>query len=118
MKNKILLPILFSVFPMIASAQFGGMKGLIGGAGDIVLTLTKIAVALALLAFFWGLVRFIFAVGGDTAAVEQGRTLMIWGLVALFVMVAVWGIIYFIGDELFPGGAFAPAPAIPTFPRP
>lgn len=59
----------------------------------------KLLVGVALLTFFWGLVRFIFKVGGDEK-VEEGRNLMVWGLVALFVMVSVWGIISFLQGEL------------------
>lgn len=101
---------------MVASAQFGGVRMLIESAGNIVTLLTKIAAAVALLVFFWGLVKFIFAVGGDTAAVEQGRTLMIWGTIALFVLVSIWGIILFIQTQL---GIHAGLPYnVPTFPRP
>lgn len=47
---------------------------------------------LALLAFFIGIARFVFA-AGDSEAHKSGKQLMIWGLVALFVMFSVWGII-------------------------
>ena len=53
-----------------------------------------IVVALGLLTFFWGLVRFIFA---GAEAKEEGKSLMIWGVVALFVMVSIWGLVRFIG---------------------
>lgn len=107
MKNtlKIALPVLVLVIvPLVASAQFGGIKGLITGLGDIIQTLTGIAAAAALLFFLWGLAKFILALGGDEKAVAQGRTFMIWGLIALFVMVTVWGIIAFMQRELGIGG--------------
>lgn len=59
-----------------------------------------IVTGIALVAFLWGLAKFIFRVGGDEKAVESGRTLMIWGVVALFVMVSVWGIVAFF-EEAF-----------------
>jgi len=52
-------------------------------------------VAAALLIFLWGLMRFIFRVGGDEKAVTEGKNIMIWGVVSLFVMVSIWGIIGF-----------------------
>lgn len=82
--------------------------------GDLLNPLIRIVVAIALLVFFWGLVKFIFRVGGDENAVADGRRLMIWGVVALFVMVSIWGIINFIAAALLPGGN--PAPPIPPNP--
>lgn len=46
---------------------------------------------IALLGFLWGAVRFIF-VAGDDKTRSDARSLMVWGLVALFVMVSLWGI--------------------------
>jgi hypothetical protein len=115
MKNKIIVPLLLAVTPLIASAQFGGVKGLIQSFGDIIQTLTKIAAALALLAFFWGLVKFISR-AGDEKAIEEGRRLMIWGIVALFVMVSVWGLVLFLQQQL---GIHAGLPfTVPVFPNP
>ncbi|MEK7227444.1 MAG: hypothetical protein AAB641_00955 [Patescibacteria group bacterium] len=80
----------------------------------IIRTLIIIVAAIALLVFFWGLVRFIFKVGGSEEAVKEGRTLMIWGLIALFVMVTVWGLISFIEREIF-GTLDKSDPNIPSF---
>lgn len=54
-----------------------------------------IIVGFALLAFFWGLVKFISRVSGDEKAIEEGKKLMIWGLIALFVIISIWGILRF-----------------------
>lgn len=66
----------------------------------MVTTLIGIVGAIALLVFFWGLAKFIFRVGGDEKAVDEGKTLMKWGLAALFVMFSVWGLIAFFQGEL------------------
>ncbi|MDO8565104.1 MAG: hypothetical protein Q7R67_00555 [bacterium] len=65
----------------------------------ISLTLPVIA-GLALLVFFWGLAKFIMNVSGDEKAVAEGKNLMIWGLVAIFVMVSVWGILRFLYADI------------------
>ena len=72
-----------------------GVKELIQAVGSLINPLIAVLVGLALLAFFWGLAKFIFRVGGDEKALEDGKNLMKWGLVALFVIVSVWGIIGF-----------------------
>ena len=78
-----------------------GLKDLIGAVGKLInVYLLPLFMAVALLVFLWGLARFIFKVGGDEKAVEEGRNIMIWGLLALFVMVSIWGIISFFQTEL------------------
>ena len=77
-----------------------GVKDLILAVGRLINPLIAISVGLALLAFFWGLAKFIFRVGGDEKAVDDGKRIMKWGLVALFVIVSVWGIIRFMQSEL------------------
>jgi hypothetical protein len=47
---------------------------------------------LALLSFLWGLAQFILR-SGDSAGRAEGKSLMIWGLVALFIMVSFLGIL-------------------------
>jgi hypothetical protein len=53
----------------------------------------------ALVVFFWGLVKFI-AHSGDDDGVEEGRRLMVWGVVAFFVLVSIWGIVYYLEGNL------------------
>ena len=104
--NIFLIALLF--LPAVASAQLTGVKGLIQAVGGLINPLIAILVGLALLVFFWGLVRFIFRVGGDEKAVEEGKKIMIWGLIALFVMVSVWGIISFMQRALLLPGNSTP----------
>lgn len=96
--KKVIIALLV-LTPTFAFAQLGNLEGLMSSLGRLVELALPIVVALALLAFFWGLVKFIFA-AGDEEAKDKGKSLMIWGLVALFVMVSVWGLVRFIGDAL------------------
>lgn len=70
-----------------------------------------IATALALFAFFWGLAVFIFQAGDETAR-GRGKQVMLWGIIALFVIIAVWGIVALL-QQIFgldPEEAGLPAP--------
>ena len=58
-----------------------------------------IIITLAVIYFFWGLATYILN-SGDAEKEKEGRSIMIWGVVALFVMVSVWGLVGFIGDSL------------------
>ncbi len=60
--------------------------------GKVVATATPVVVALAVLGFFWGLMLYIFQ-SGDAEKRKKGLSIMIWGIVALFVMLSVFGII-------------------------
>lgn len=59
--------------------------------------LIPILMTVALIVFMLGLVKYIFNTGDDTAR-KQGKWLMVWGIIALFVMVSVWGLTTFVGD--------------------
>lgn len=106
MKKFIIAALAFA--PSLASAQsLGNLETLLESVGNLVDLALPIVVALALLAFFYGLAKLIW---GGPEAVSEGKTLMIWGVVALFVMVSVWGLVRFIGDAfgIEEGGSVTP----------
>lgn len=89
-----------SILPAtVSAADFAGIKGLLKSVGQLIQTLTIMVAALALLAFMYGLMKFIFK-SNDPKNNAEGKNIMIWGLLALFVMVSVWGIIAFFQRDL------------------
>ena len=97
--KKIILASL-ALAPMLAfGQQLGNIETFVSSVGRIVGVLLPIVVAIALLGFFWGLVKFIFAQGNEEAKADA-KKIMLWGLIALFVMVSVWGLVEFIGSAL------------------
>lgn len=85
------------LLPIVASAQLTEVENLATSIGDIVRTLIPIVFAIALLVFFWGLVRYIFGAEHDK---EKAKKTMLWGVIALFVMASVWGLVTFLGSNL------------------
>lgn len=79
---------------VFAQGDLGILTDLVIDIGRAVDLAIPVAFALALLAFFWGLAKYIFAAGSEEAK-EGGKRIMIWGIVALFVMASVWGIVEF-----------------------
>ena len=71
--------------------------GILSTIAGLINLATPIVVALALLYFFWGLAQYILSQGNEDKK-GKGRDIMIWGLIALFVMVSVWGIINVVRD--------------------
>ena len=82
---------------------------------DFFAQLIPIFISAAILVFFWGIVKFI-ANAGDEKAIEDGKKFMIWGLVGLFVIISMWGIIGFLQETLAIGniGSVGSGPSIPT----
>lgn len=82
-----------SALPIIAFAQT--VDTIFSKIITLINYLTIIVVALSVLAFFWGLFKFITRAGEDK---EEGRHIMIWGILALFVMLSVWGLVGVVGN--------------------
>ena len=99
------------VFPLAAFAQTPtNLIGLISFAGDVANRLIPLLIACALVVFFYGLVKYIQ--GGK---LKGAKDIMIGGLLGLFVMVSVWGIIR-IAQNTFGVGSAAPV-GIPQVPQ-
>ncbi|MBX4206551.1 hypothetical protein KW784_02075 [Candidatus Parcubacteria bacterium] len=76
-------------------------KSLVTFAMGIINSLTVLAAAAALFVFFKGLLSFISKAGaGDAKSHAEGRSLMIWGIVGLFVLASVFGILRFFYSDL------------------
>ena len=69
--------------------------------------------ALGLIVFLWGLLKFLTAAGSEEAA-AGGKRLMIWGVIILFVMTAVWGLVGIVAQ--FTGVSAGTAPSLPNVP--
>lgn len=61
-----------------------------------------ISIILGLVVFFYGLA--VSMPHKDHADFERLRNTIIWGIIALFVMVSVWGILGLVRNTLFGGG--------------
>ena len=102
--NKtILITAGFLLTPMISYAQvqneldkgFTTLGGLVDSfRTNIVAAIATLLLTMALAAFFWGVVQYIWGVrDGKPEKIGAGNQFMLWGLIAMFVMFSVWGII-------------------------
>ncbi len=78
--------------------------------------LIPILIGLALVVFFFGLFKYVKTGFGDKNEVEGSKSLMLWGIIILFVMFSVWGLVAilqgtFFGNETIP----VTLPDVPTF---
>ena len=80
-----------------AATDLNFFTGLVTQLQSLVNLLVPLVIAIGLLLFIWGLVQYIVA-SGDEAATEEGRRKMVWGVIALFVIVSVWGLVALLGQ--------------------
>lgn len=110
-KGSILLGIGTMLFtPVVASAQLGQPElgrtdTLISNIGDIVNTLTPIVLGIIVIAFLWGLAKYVYN-ADDEEARKQGKNIMIAGVIALFLASAIWGIVAWLEAEFGVSGDF------------
>ncbi len=101
-------------FAFAADADLTYFTSLIGKVSSIINTLIPIVLALALLMFLWGMFQYFILGAGDEGKRETGRSYMIYGLIGLAVMVAVWGLVNLLISIVGVNtGGTVPVPVIP-----
>lgn len=100
--------------PVVASAQqaLQPIRNLVVALGSILNITIPVLIAAAIVVFFWGLVQYIRTSGEGH---DAGRNTMIAGLVSLFIMVSVWGLVNLAQGALgVSGNASVQIPQVPT----
>jgi hypothetical protein len=82
------------------NANYSGVLGLLSLAQTFVARSVPLLVGIALLAFFWFLVEFIWKGKDNPDEQKKGKSGMFYAILAIFVMVSIWGIIAFVGQLL------------------
>ena len=79
--------------PIFVFAQdVSWLEDLFGGVVDVVVDFVPPLIGLALILFVWGLVKYLYR-KSDENSVKQAKQFMVWGVVAMFTLVAIWGIV-------------------------
>lgn len=105
-----------SVFalPFIVLAQEDGINRLINQVQNVIYRLIPILIGLALLVFLWGVLKYVISPGEDDKA--KARDYMLYGIIGLFVMVSVWGLVTILADTIFGGNRINQPPTVPQIP--
>ncbi len=87
--------------PVFAFAQSGpdtsGLLVLLDKVQGLIAAIIPILIGLALLTFLWGVLTYLFKKDK-----EEGKNFMIWGIIALFVMTSVWGLVSILRSTILP----------------
>lgn len=95
------------------SPNFSGLDQIVAFMGRTIKSLIPIFFGLAIIYFFWGLIEYIRS-AGDAKKAAEGRSIMIYGVIAIAVMISVYGLTAWL-QGLFGINATATA-NIPTVP--
>jgi uncharacterized sodium:solute symporter family permease YidK len=116
MRKLLKFSALTSVFltPTILFAA-DGISGLLEQVMGVITSLIPIVIAIAVLVFLWGVLQYVVAKDEDKQ--KEARGVMLYGIIALFVMVSVWGFVNLLGTTIFGDSAGVltppPPPGIP-----
>lgn len=48
---------------------------------------------LATIMFLWGVIQYVIGSQGDTNKLEKARSVILWGIIGMFIMASAWGIV-------------------------
>lgn len=105
------------LFPVVAFAQtlnFEQLNTPITGLGNIINRLIPLIIGAAVLVFLWGVLKYVIS-GDNEEKRADAKWFMIWGIVALFVMVSVWGLVRILQNTLGVSSSSG-APGFPQVP--
>lgn len=72
-------------------ADSGTLEAVICRIGNILNTIIPILVVLGVVYFIWGVITYV--ISDDEEAKKKGRDRMIYGIIGLVVIVAMWGLV-------------------------
>ena len=92
---RVLLRSIVTGLLMVRTTAYGAVNDIFGAenlALDILKGVADMLIALAIMLFFWGLVKFI-AHASDSKEHEEGKRFIVWGLVSLLVVFSLWALV-------------------------
>jgi prolipoprotein diacylglyceryltransferase len=102
----VFLPVVTFAGEQAAAAPAAGTSGktatqLLAQVTVIIESIIPILIGAALLIFLWGVLKYLFS--KDSKSKADGSNFILWGIISLFVMVALWGLVNllqssFLGD--------------------
>ncbi|OGF63390.1 MAG: hypothetical protein A3J00_01930 [Candidatus Niyogibacteria bacterium RIFCSPLOWO2_02_FULL_45_13] len=102
-----------SLFPLFAFATT--VETILQQTRQILNSVIPILMVLATIVFLWGVIRYVTA-SGEEDKIAEGRRFIIFGLIGLFIMVAIWGVVQALVQQygLTSGGAIPSGPGYRT----
>ncbi len=96
MKKYIILGGALASVPSMALAAGQGLSGVLDVFSGLIATAVPIIISLAVLYFLWGLTQYML----NPEDKDDAKAKMIGGIIALFVMVSIWGLVNLLTETL------------------
>jgi hypothetical protein len=115
---KQLVPAAIVLLPMIAGAQqVGSIENLLGLFLRILNQyIVPLIVAIAVVWFMWGIIQYVTA-GDSEDKRKEGTWKMVYGIIAIFVILSVWGLVNILQGTFGTAGQQIPG-GLPDLPGP
>ncbi len=97
---KITSVLVLTAVPFTVFAAATNFSALVTQFTNYVRLIVPLIIGLAVLVFIWGIFKFVLSAGNDKDHTE-GIKFMTWGIVSLFVMVSVWGLVAILTKTFF-----------------
>lgn len=110
-RNSVFILLYSTIFPLSASAQTTitvfdtpnqnlNFTSLVDKLSDIANAIIPFLIGAALVLIIWGILSYVRN-AGDSEKVAEGRRVIIYGIIALFLMLSFWGFVILIKNSLF-----------------
>lgn len=109
---KKVLPAIVWALPALVFAQ-SGIEGAIDNITSIIGSIVPLLIGAALVVFLWGVLMYV--IKDDSDSKGKAVNYMVFGIIGLFVMVSVWGLVNLLQDTLLDGDSGS-APDVPEVP--
>ncbi len=100
------IALLLITVPGITSAAAYDFQSLVMMFIDMIKTLVPLIVGLTLLYFMWGIFQLVRSNSEDSR--KEAIGVITYGIVSLFVMISVWGLVSILTSTFFGGGLIIP----------
>ncbi|NOY35353.1 MAG: hypothetical protein GXP44_00240 [bacterium] len=89
-KIKKIIPVALVFGPMVAMAA--SFETILSKVGDLVQMIIPLLISIALLVFIWGIIQYVTA-GDDEEKRKKSTNKILYGIIGLFAIVSVWGLV-------------------------
>ena len=79
-----------------------GLNGTLALFNNLFNNMIALFITMAIVIFFWVLIKYLWSMDQENA--HEGIKIMFWGLIAIFVMVSIWGLIRLLQTTFAVGG--------------
>ncbi len=90
--KKIIYSLMLLAPTLAFAANFSPFYDLLAFLGIAIKSLIPIIFGIAIIYFFWGLAQYIRS-AGDPKKASEGKSIMVWGVIAIAVMLSIYGIV-------------------------